>query len=201
MKAKEWVKHFLLLSEDSQEFQEAVEKLLVECNEILATRMQNINPRQHSFRNGALERIVNAYREANVKWDAVCHALLIAKRERDGDEAAISWPLVRGFLLVSKVLSSLDDTQLKDVEKAEVFHDYREIAKRLGYENDPIFKVMANMVLEKTHTAVADEIRQINHELTKIRAKVIFSNITMGDINRSVELQERLAYLLSLTLK
>lgn len=146
MKAKEWVAVLLPLMQDpvrSEEFLQQVELLAKECNELLIARLKGINFR---WRRNADERVVAAFREASVKWEAVVHAIQIKLGEPP------TFPLMRGAVLlphVTRLIESLDDKKLSPSEAREEYNFLMLMASRLGYRDEKWLTVMLDMLNER----------------------------------------------------
>lgn len=199
MKAKDWVKRISALQPDTPEYDKAAVECERECREIFQMRAKSIHVgKQSPFQRDQMsDRLVFAYREASVKWDAISHALLTLKREKEGPEALPDWPFVKGLMLLTDIIGMLENTSVKEVTKGELLRYYTMIAEKLGYQDEVVFKAALSMGREQTQTAIMEEIMQLRRELYRLQAALMFgaSQEIVGDYNRILEIRARLSFL------
>jgi hypothetical protein len=206
MKAKEWVQRISALDPESSEYEKAAVECERECREIFKMRADSIRTdrsphhSQSAFqRNKMSDRLVFAYKEASVKWDSICHALLNIRREKEGPDAPPTWPFVKGLMLLTDIVSMLENTTIDDVQKAELLRYFTMVTERLGYQNEVVFKAALSLGRERTQVAVLEEIMALRRELNRLQAAMLFGtgDGALSDFNRILAIRKRLVSLTS----
>lgn len=201
MKAKEWVKHISQFKPDTPEHDAAAEACGKECREIFQMRAKSIQTgSNHSFqRDRVSDRLVFAYKEAAVKWDSICHTLLLLKQEKEGPDAAPDWPFIKGMMLLTDIIDMLENEKIGDVQKAEMLSYFTALAERLGYKDEPAFKVSLNLGREKTQSAVMSEIIRLRGELLSMQLAFAMDpgSLSFDTVERAQKIRRRLALLTS----
>lgn len=143
MKAKEWVATLVPMARDdnrADEYVNTVEALTSECLAIFKLRLKNID---QDWRRTADERMIAAFREAAVKWDAVVHHVQIEL----GTPAP--FPLMRGALLLPHLTSLLEDVNNKRINQqaARGMQRFLKVAAdRLGWDRYLFLKALFDML-------------------------------------------------------
>lgn len=201
MKAKEWVKHLSQLQPDTPEHDAAAEACGAECRAIFKKRAIGIESSgQSPFKQSQLsDRLVFAYKEASIKWDSICHGLQVLKREKEGPDATPDWPFIKGMMLLTDIVDMLENEKIGDVQKAEMLSYFTALAERLGYKDEPAFKVSLNLGREKTQAAVLSEIIRLRGELYSMQLAFALDpgSMSFDDIERAQKIRRRLALLTS----
>ena len=156
MKAKEWIAKLVPLARNdagAEEYQQLVQALTTECVEIFKVRLRNINT---DWRRTSDERMIAAFREASVKWDAVVHGVQV---ELQGTPP---FPLMRGALLLPHLTSLLEDIQNNRIthQSARAMQKFLvTAAERLGWNRFPYLHALFNMLDARLQSGASAQIK------------------------------------------
>ena len=195
MKAKEWVKRLCDLSSESPEFESAVNELLEECNAILRVRAEALVSKRPAWLRPDKARWANAFREANVKWDAVVHGVTIRVKELNGPDTLAPFPLFKGMPLWMKLSQAVEDAAAGASDTSEAFIVLRDIAINLGYQDVPAFKIIIDQGRRVALRVNLNEYLQVSKELMQYREKMLSGHLNMTELNRLCALRMRWNYL------
>ena len=206
MKAKEWIATLVPLARAAEQehqgdaYLEAVEQLHRETRSIIDARLQSAHLhanrdqfhfRSHAHRSGAKamgtdDRQLIAYREGLVKWDAVVHGVSLAL----GHEPP--FPLFKGGPLIHELnaLQTQVQTQAINRNQAQVqFKALSNLIQMLNYQEQPLFKVLLEMIQKALHQ---DTLRHISTTIDSLKELVDLIQKGEGHTPKAQELHARM---------
>lgn len=206
MKSKEWIAILVPLARAAEQehqgdaYLEAVEQLHRETRAIIDARLQGVHAHakrdQFQFRSpargstskamGTDERQLIAYREGLVKWDAVVHGVSLAL----GHEPP--FPLFKGGPLVHELnaLQTRVQTQAINRDQAQVqFQALSNLIQMLNYQEQPLFKVLLEMIQKALHQ---DTLRHISTTIDSLKELVDLIQKGEGHTPKAQELHARM---------
>lgn len=166
MKAKEWVATLVPMARDdnrADEYVKTVEDLTSECLAIFKLRLKNIDT---DWRRTADERMIAAFREAAVKWDAVVHGVQIELN------TPAPFPLMRGALLLPHLTSLLEDVNNKRINQQAARGMQRFLliaADRLGWNRHLFLKALFDMLELRLSIGATAQIQTYVDSLARYR--------------------------------